>query len=95
MEKSSFLKVIPSHFAWSDLGSFEAMWEYFEKDEHSPHFCQNNLVLGTTKHVEFLGVEGVVLVETPDAILVVSKEKSQEVKGIFERLEREKSELLV
>lgn len=90
MEKSSFLKVIPSQFTWSDLGSFEAMWEHFEQDENSPHLHQNNLVLGTTKHVEFLGVEGVVLVETPDAILVVSKEKSQEVKGIYEKLKREK-----
>lgn len=94
MEKSSLIKVIPSHFTWSDLGSFEAMWDYFEQDENCPHLHQNNLVLGTTKHVEFLGVEGVVLVETPDAILVVSKEKSQEVKGIYEKLEREKSELL-
>ena len=90
MEKSSFIKVIPSYFGWSDLGSYEAIWDYLDGLEKSPHLHQNILVLGTTKHVEFLGSEGLVLVETPDAILVVSKDKSQEVKGIYEKLEREK-----
>lgn len=94
MEKSSFIKVVPSYFGWSDLGSYEAIWDYFDGLEQSPHFHQNNLVLGTTKHVEFLGLEGLVLVETPDAILVLSKEKSQDVKALYERLGREKPGLL-
>ena len=44
--------------------------------------------------MEFLGVNNVVLVETPDAILVLAKSKSQDVKQIYERLEKEKPELV-
>ncbi|WP_247237841.1 mannose-1-phosphate guanylyltransferase [Telluribacter sp. SYSU D00476] len=94
MERSDRIKVVEARFGWSDLGSFESIWEYLHEQGEQQHFIQNNLVLGCSKHVEFLGVDGLVLVETPDAILVLDKNNSQDVKKIYERLEKEQPELV-
>jgi len=90
MEHSSIIKVVPFHFEWSDLGSFDALWEYLEKDGQK----MQNLVLGSKKHVEFIGMENMVLVETDDVILVLPRNKAQEVKELYEKLEIEHPELL-
>ncbi|PSK91459.1 mannose-1-phosphate guanylyltransferase [Taibaiella chishuiensis] len=96
MEHSQRLKVVPATFTWSDLGSFGALWDYKEsRGKKQPEPGRgNNLVLGSSKHVEFIGMENMILVETEDAILVLPREKSQEVKNVYERLEQEKPELL-
>ena len=91
MEHSRKIKVIPFDFNWNDLGSFDALWDYLEQSR-SERF--KNLVVGATRHVEFVGVEGLVFVETPDAILVVPRKKSQDVKATYEQLESERPELL-
>ncbi|WP_375583732.1 mannose-1-phosphate guanylyltransferase [Cyclobacterium xiamenense] len=88
MEKSEKIKVVPSDFSWSDMGSFEALFEYFPESSKERH--GKNLVLGAgAKHVEFLGLDDVILVETPDAILVLNRAKAQDVKKIYEKLEKE------
>ncbi len=92
MERSNKIKVVSSEFGWSDLGSFDSLWEYLDNHEEGP--SRQNLVLGTDKHVEFLGVDNIVLVETDDAILILPRNMSQEVKDVYERLEKEKPELL-
>lgn len=93
MEKSENIKVIPANFGWSDLGSYDSLWDYLDKhDAEQP--SRQNLVLGTNKHVEFLGVDNIVFVETKDAILILPRTMSQEVKDIYERLGKEKPELL-
>lgn len=94
MERSEKIKVVEATFGWSDLGSFESIWEHWENQGEVHHFKQNNCVVGSTKHVEFLGVSNLMLVETPDAILVLDKSNSQDVKKIYERLERESPELV-
>jgi mannose-1-phosphate guanylyltransferase len=94
MERSEKIKVVKSRFGWSDLGSFESIWEHWEGQGEAHHFQNNNCVVGSKKHVEFLGVKDLVLVETEDAILVLSKNSSQDVKKIYERLEAEKPELV-
>ncbi|WP_118973754.1 mannose-1-phosphate guanylyltransferase [Taibaiella koreensis] len=92
MEHSKIIKVIPFHFEWSDLGSFDALWDYLNK--HGIQNNSKNLVLGSDKHVEFIGIENAILVETEDAILIVSRDRAQEVKNVYDRLEKEKPELL-
>ena len=87
MERSQRIKVVPATFEWYDLGSYEALWDYFEAKGHEHHFKANNMVLQTSqKHVELVGVDGLVVVETQDAILVLPKNQSQEVKKVYERL---------
>ena len=94
MERSEKIKVVQANFGWSDLGSFESIWEHWEGQGEIHRFKDNNCVVGSEKHVEFLGVSNIVLVETPDAILVLAKNSSQDVKKIYERLEKEKPELV-
>ena len=88
MEKTKKIKVVPSFFNWSDMGSFESIYEYLQKQGH-PIDSSGNMVIGTDLHTEFLGMEQTILVQTPDAILVLKKDKAQDVKKIFERLEKD------
>ncbi len=94
MERSDKIRVVKADFGWSDLGSFEAIWEHWEGSGEEHRFINNNCVVGSTKHIEFLGVDNIVLVETKDAILVLAKNSSQGVKQIYERLEKDKPELV-
>lgn len=87
MEKTQKIKVVPSAFDWSDMGSFESIYEYLVTTGH-PCDEAGNMVIGTSLHTEFLGLQNTLLIQTEDAILVLEKEKSQEVKKIFERLEK-------
>lgn len=93
MEKTNKIKVVPSGFAWSDMGSFESIYDHFKKQGHKVDH-KGNMVIGTTIHTEFLGLKNTLLIQTPDAILVLKKENAQDVKKVFERLEKEKSELI-
>jgi len=94
MERSTKIKVVKAKFQWSDLGSFESIWEHWREQGEEKHFKQNNCILGSSKHVEFLGVNNLMLIETHDAILVLDKTRSQDVKRIYERLELENPDLV-
>ena len=87
MEKTKKIKVVPSNFDWSDMGSFESIYEYLLKQGQEPDEY-GNMVIGTKIHTEFLGLKDTLLIQTPDAILVLQKEKAQDVKKIYERLEK-------
>ncbi|NVJ87797.1 MAG: NTP transferase domain-containing protein [Algoriphagus sp.] len=93
MERSKKVKVVPSDFAWSDMGSFESIYEYLEKQGH-PKDENGNMVIGTDLHTEFTGMKNTLLIQTADAILVLQKEKAQDVKKVYERLEKDKPELI-
>lgn len=93
MEYSQKIKVVPFDFTWSDLGSFESIWDYMDEGRSEENRLKN-LVLGSKKQVEFIGVENLVLVETEDALLIVPRDRTQEVKQVYERLEKERPELL-
>ncbi|WP_194778220.1 mannose-1-phosphate guanylyltransferase [Pararhodonellum marinum] len=87
MEKSNKIKVVPSAFSWSDMGSFEALYDHIP--ENSLEKSGSNLALNSDKKVVFLGVENIIFVETADAILILDKGHAQEVKKIYEKLEKE------
>jgi len=93
MEKTKKIKVVPSIFEWSDMGSFESIYEYFKNIGH-PVDSMGNMVIGTDLHTEFTGLKNIILIQTSDAILVLKKEKAQDVKKVFERLEKESPELV-
>lgn len=92
MEKSDRIKVVSSQFDWSDMGSFEALHEHIPSGDSRK--SGSNLVLGSDKKVIFLGVEDVILVETPDAVLVLNRHNAQDVKKIYERLEKDDPAIL-
>jgi mannose-1-phosphate guanylyltransferase len=93
MEKTKKIKVVPSEFAWSDMGSFESIYEHFKSRGYQVD-TNGNMVIGTNLHTEFLGLSNTMLIQTNDAILVLQKESAQDVKKVFERLELEKPELV-
>ncbi|MEB2778426.1 sugar phosphate nucleotidyltransferase [Algoriphagus sp. D3-2-R+10] len=93
MEKTKKIKVVPSVFAWSDMGSFESIYEHFKKQGHIVD-SKGNMVIGTSLHTEFLGLKNTLLIHTNDAILVLKKDNAQDVKKVFERLEKERPELV-
>ncbi len=93
MEKSDKIKVVPTEFDWSDLGSFDAVYDYLKQMGH-PVDEFGNMVIGTQCYTAFLGLQDTIFVHTPQANLILHKEHSQEVKNIYGRLEKENSELL-
>lgn len=93
MERSKKIKVVPSLFEWSDLGSFESVYDYLIKTGH-PADEYGNIVIGTVIHTSFIGLENCIFVHTADAFLILQKEKSQDVKKIYQHLEAIQSNLL-
>lgn len=87
MERTDKIKVVPSFFEWSDMGSFLAIYDFIPATDARK--STTNLSLNTNKLVEFVGVENLILVETKDAILVLNKNNAQDVKKVYERLEIE------
>jgi mannose-1-phosphate guanylyltransferase/mannose-6-phosphate isomerase len=85
---------------WSDLGAWDAVWNVLPKDEHgNAHVgdvlqtgSHNTLVHATSRLVSLVGVSDLVVVETPDAVLVASKANSQDVKHIVSQLTAQKRE---
>ena len=93
MERSKKIKVVASQFAWSDLGSFESVYDYLAAQGH-PVDAQGNMVIGTDVFSTFIGMKNTIFVATPDANLILQKEQSQDVKYIYNELERQGSDLL-
>jgi mannose-1-phosphate guanylyltransferase len=94
MERSKKIKVVASQFAWSDLGSFESVYDYLAAQGH-PVDAQGNMVIGTDVFSTFIGMRNTIFVATPDANLILQKEQSQDVKYIYNQLEKENSQLLM
>lgn len=93
MERSKKIKVVPASFAWSDLGSFESVYDYLVSKGH-PIDKNGNMVIGCDKHTTFLGLKNTIFVYTATANLILQKEHSQDVKDIYSSLEKQNSELL-
>ena len=94
MEHSKRIKIVPSNFIWSDLGSFESLYDFLQNQHKEELFNNGNLILGAEKHIEIIGLENIIVVDTDDATLILQKDKAQEVKGIYEKLENKKSHLI-
>lgn len=100
MEKATDRVVIPLDCAWSDVGSWEALWEVGNQDASGNILTGNVLaedVRGSLIHAEerivaAIGIVDLIVVETKDAVLVAAKNRSQEVKKIVQRLKTESRE---
>ncbi len=91
------IRMQPLAAGWNDLGAWEAVWQVAEKDTDGNASVgdaivsdsRNTLVHATSRLVGVVGLQDVVVVETPDAVLVASRERSQDVKNIVNHLGRE------
>lgn len=93
MERSKKIRVVPTNFEWSDLGSFESLYDHFIANGY-PKDEQGNIVIGTDVFTGFVGMKRTIFVHTKDAFIIVQKEKSQDVKKIYNMLEKHQSKLL-
>jgi len=89
--------VLPLDVGWSDVGAWSALWEVRDQDADGNvldgdtfvHQARNNLLVARHRMVAAIGVDDLVVVETQDAVLVVSKAHAQDVKAVTQHLERE------
>ncbi len=102
MEKADNRAVIPVDYGWSDVGSWEALANLAEKDEHGNSFKSGGMALNsrdnyvhTSKFTALIDVEGLCIIEGKDAFLICPKQSSESVKKIVDMLkESEHKELL-
>ncbi len=103
MERTGRAAVVPLDADWSDVGSWSALHDVLEKDDGGnslmgdviAHGCTNTYVSASGRLVAVVGLEGVVVVETDDAVLIVAREHAQDVKRIVEALKlRGRADLL-
>ncbi|WP_373506971.1 mannose-1-phosphate guanylyltransferase/mannose-6-phosphate isomerase [Thiocapsa sp.] len=89
--------VVPLDVGWSDVGAWSALWEVRDQDaagnvldgDAFVHDARNNLLIAHHRMLAAVGVEDLIVVETPDAVLVVSKEHAQDVKAVTQFLQHE------
>jgi mannose-1-phosphate guanylyltransferase/mannose-6-phosphate isomerase len=89
--------VIPLDAGWSDVGAWDALWHLGNKDANSNVLqgdvmavaTRDALAISHSRLVTLVGVTGIVVVETPDAVLVAHKSQMQQVKDLVARLKRE------
>ncbi len=101
MEKSSKVKVVSSDIDWSDVGSFDALYDELPKDEngntqnpnHISIDSKNNLIYGNERKIATIDIEDCIIVDTGDALLISKKGSSQKVKNVVAKLKESSSEL--
>ncbi len=95
MEKVSAVSVVPGSFEWSDLGSWTSAWELASQDEHANVLPEGGIAFDASgnypsapdgKLVALVGVDDLVVVDSGDALLVVPKDRAQDVREIVEAL---------
>ncbi|MES2298828.1 MAG: mannose-1-phosphate guanylyltransferase/mannose-6-phosphate isomerase [Pseudomonadota bacterium] len=94
MERTADAVVVPSDIGWSDVGSWSALWEVQAGDAQGNvqrgdvylDGVTNSLVRAESRIVAVVGVQDLVVVETPDAVLVAHKDQVQRVKQVVDHL---------
>ena len=94
MEHTEKASVLPLDVGWNDMGSWSALWDVTEKDSDLNakygdvllHDTRNSYIYSETKLVSLVGVENLIVVETDDAVLVMHKDRAQDVKEIVRQL---------
>ncbi|MCK4859606.1 MAG: mannose-1-phosphate guanylyltransferase [Candidatus Omnitrophica bacterium] len=97
MEKAKNVFLVEGDFGWTDLGSWRAYWQFHKKNEKG-NVCRgkcvnidtyNSVVIGDRKRLTaVLGLSNVVVVQTKDAVLVCSQDRTQDVKMLVKEMSR-------
>lgn len=101
MEKSTIVKVVPSEISWSDVGSFDALYEEFAQDEQGNTLnsnyisvdSKNNFIYSSARKIATIDVEDFIIVDTADALLISKKGSSAKIKKVVQQLILEGSSL--
>ena len=98
MERTDKAAIVPVDMGWNDVGSWTALWEVQAQDENNNAVrgdvylddVSDCLVRSESRMVAAIGVKDIVIVETSDAVLVVNKDRAQDVKKVVDFLKRNK-----
>ncbi|MGP1450409.1 MAG: mannose-1-phosphate guanylyltransferase/mannose-6-phosphate isomerase [Wolinella sp.] len=100
MEHSKNVYVVPCDMGWSDLGSFESLSDELPKDECGNTKndaikldCYDNLIIQSERKLALIDVSNLMVIDTPDALLIAQKGSGQRVKEVVNELKRTNSEL--
>lgn len=96
MEKTTRAALVPLDAGWNDVGAWSALWDVQERDDAGNvkrgdvlvHDVKNCYIHATSRLVTAVGLDGHIIVETADAVLVASRECVQDVKVLVEELKR-------
>jgi mannose-1-phosphate guanylyltransferase / mannose-6-phosphate isomerase len=99
LEKSKQVKVMPMNLTWSDVGSWDSVYETFEKDKNLnvkignivDIDTKNCLIVGDKRLISAVGLEDTIVIETEDAVFIGKKGESQKVKQLVEELNKRKA----
>lgn len=102
MEKSRRIRMVPTKIRWRDVGSFDSLDKEFPKDENGNTLNEklvaldatDNFVFGKYKTIALIGVEGLIIVETPTALLICKKGEAQKVKELVGILKEKNPEVV-
>ncbi len=94
MERTKLAAVAPAGFDWSDLGAWDAIWEASTRDEDGNaqqgdvvvSGARNTLVRSSGAHVSVLGTTDLIVVVENDAVLIATRDRAQDVKGVVDAL---------
>lgn len=100
MEKTDRAAIVPADIGWSDVGSWTALEEVTDKDSSGNIISGNVIDIDSTDSVVYaekrlvatIGLNNTIVVDTPDATLVCSRDRAQDVKKVVEELKKRKSE---
>ena len=98
MEKSSEVAVLPADIEWNDVGTWTSLAEISKNDSHGNVINgnvisienSNSIFQAENRLVAALGLKNIIVVDTPDALLVCPKERTQDIKKIVEQIKLEK-----
>jgi mannose-1-phosphate guanylyltransferase len=95
MEKVSAVSVVPGSFEWSDLGSWTSAWELAPQDDHANVVPEGGIAVDASgnyvqapagKLVALVGVDDLVVVDSGDALLIVPRDRAQDVREVVAAL---------
>ena len=98
MEKAKNIYVVPAEFEWNDIGSWDALYEIFSKKEGENVVRglgkvlegEGNLIQSNDRFTAVIGLDDIVVVNTEDATLIVSKDKVEKVKDLVSWIGKKK-----
>ncbi|WP_036792891.1 mannose-1-phosphate guanylyltransferase/mannose-6-phosphate isomerase [Pleomorphomonas koreensis] len=94
IEKTREIAVVKGRFRWSDVGAWDAIWQVSERDDDGNAVHGDGVLLASTNclvHSQgilttVIGADGLMVVATPDAVMVVPRDEAQAVKGLVDAL---------
>ncbi len=90
MERTRNILMVPLDISWSDVGSYDSLYDLLNKDEEGnailgdvlPLSSKNSMIIGDKRLIVALGVDGILVIETDDAVLIAKRGESQQVREV-------------